>query len=182
MGQGLAATFIPGHTGASSVASVLFAGSGTGRRTRPRFEGRTRFRPNSAVRLRRTAPAARRSHSWKAIVLARPSQRRLDHAGRRRRTSARRATRSCRSPTSNLPYAHALRMQRADDGRRTTDLHLANSRSIAPRAETPALLWLRNSARSDARRSRSFRSSTDSRAIETSFSHLRPLAGHPAGG
>src|SRR5437868_5550922 len=30
------------------------------------------FRPNSAVRLRRTAPAARRSHSWRAIVPTRP--------------------------------------------------------------------------------------------------------------
>ena len=27
-----------------------------------------RFRPNSAVRLRPTAPAARRSHSWRVIV------------------------------------------------------------------------------------------------------------------
>jgi hypothetical protein len=31
-----------------------------------------RFRPNSAVQLRRTAPAARRSHSWRAIVPTRP--------------------------------------------------------------------------------------------------------------
>jgi len=31
-----------------------------------------RVRPNSAVRLRRTAPPARRSHSWGAIVPARP--------------------------------------------------------------------------------------------------------------
>jgi hypothetical protein len=30
------------------------------------------IRPNSAVRFRRTAPAARRSHSWRAIVPARP--------------------------------------------------------------------------------------------------------------
>ena len=33
---------------------------------------RCRYRPNSAVRLRRTAPAARRSRSWRAIVPVRP--------------------------------------------------------------------------------------------------------------
>ena len=34
--------------------------------------GRDRLRPNAAVRLRRTAPAARRSHSGRAIVSTRP--------------------------------------------------------------------------------------------------------------